>query len=105
MAALIIRRPNPLRIPIVTRVDGELQDLTNWVVTAGACSDPDVPPVKFFPLTVEVTDAVNGAFDIVGDTTDWPLGKMFYDFKYVTDSAQEVTMPARALLIQRSITP
>ncbi len=74
-------------LALIARVDGEVQDLTNWQIRAGASN-------RFgtrHPFEVEFTDRPNGAFTLSADTSGWLPGNLSFDIRYTTDSGQVVT--------------
>ena len=85
-----IKRGSTFFISFVVKVDGVVQDLTNWDITSGAKSRFGVK----HPFNVTFPDRANGVFELEGDTTSWIPGPFSYDIVYVTDSAQKVISPS-----------
>lgn len=85
-----IKRGSTFLIRFVVKVDGVVQDLTNWQITSGAKSRLGTR----YPFTVTYPDRANGVFEIEADTSEWIIGPTSYDIRYVTDSGQKVISPS-----------
>lgn len=88
-------------LALVVRVDGLIQDLTNWQVRSCALT----PFGERYPFEIEFTDRVNGAFNLMADTSSWNPGNLNFDIRYTTDSGQVITTKSVLLRVMQSDTP
>lgn len=82
-------------------VDGQAQDLTNWTVTAGI----GLSNGTFYQvLQVTKVDAAQGKLELSASTDSWPIGQLFFDIKYVTDSSQIIMTESVEVLVTKGMT-
>lgn len=96
-----IKQGSTFLLALQVEVDGKPQSLVGWTVTSsiGTKNRSFVQPMK-----VVVIDADKGLVEISAQTDAWPLGQMYFDIKYVTDSAQKVVSESVSVLVTQSIT-
>lgn len=96
-----IKQPGSFLLGLEVEVDGEIQDLTGWTVSAAVASKNRA---FYRQLTVTVLDAAKGLFELSGPTADWPTGQLLFDIKYVTDSEQIIMTESVEVLVTQGIT-
>lgn len=95
-----IKRGDSFMLALVVKVDGVIQDLTNWQIRSSIENSAGFAA----PLTVEITDRAAGAFKLTADTADWPTGSMMFDVRYVTDAGQVITTDSVAVSVTKGVT-
>lgn len=78
-------------------------DLTGWQIAAALTTDPDVVPVKKYPMQVEITEAADGTYVVSASTDDWPLGLLYWRVRYTTASGQKTTTKPSPITIIEGI--
>lgn len=88
---MIFKQGDTFLLSLAVTVDGVAQDCTLWEVQSkiDEHKNPQADPVA--DLVVTWLDRAAGLFTLSADTSTWPIGNLFFDIQYTTDSAQIIT--------------
>ena len=81
-----ITRGAGFQLAFNVKVNSVTQNITNWKIKSSVRS-------RFgwsYDLKVIIVDALNGLYELDGDSSTWPIGSLTWDILYVTDSGQLV---------------
>ena len=98
---MIIKQGDTFLLPLQISVDGQPQDLTNWLVRSCVSNSSGV----MAELTVEYPVRTAGKILLKADTTSWPIGTYSFDIRYKTDSEQVTTTASEEIKVIKSDTP
>lgn len=99
-----IKRGDTFILALKVKVDGALQDLTNWKIKSSVGNvDGKIADLKVNILPQ--TDGNLGQYVLHGATNMWPPGELMFDIRYTTDADQVVTTETGKILLSKSVTP
>jgi hypothetical protein len=78
---LKIKQGDTFKLDAAVKLDGSPQSISGWTTT---CQLNTKSGVKVVDLTVTVTDAANGEYQLTAPsgTTSWPIGTLVGDIQY-----------------------
>lgn len=82
-------------------VDGVPQPITDYVITSQI---RDAANTVVSNLTVTVTDADAGLFQLQGDTTAWPADQLYWDVKIVDENGVVYYSETTVITIVEAVT-
>jgi hypothetical protein len=84
------------------KLDGVAVNLTGWTFSARIEQNGEV----IDNFTITPIDLALGVINLaVADTSDWPLGTLVFDVKYITNTAEVHYSPTLYLTCYERITP
>jgi hypothetical protein len=100
--AIKVKRGGSLSLLHKITLDGVVTDLTGWTITALVkYGDQEL---GYF--TVTYLNAAQGLTQLVfDDTSDWPIGMMAFDVKYLLPSGHVYYSPTMTISCAERITP